>query len=84
MPLMLVDDVMATRNIDTLRSMRLDKRLTQAEVAEKMKVSQAYYSQIERGQKPSDVPQAMKEVNKMRTRSDRTGGGEQKAGRQKG
>lgn len=68
---------------ETLRAMRLDKRLTQAEVAEKMKVSQSYYSQIERGGKRQEVPDALKTVNGMRKRGNRTGGGEQKAGRRK-
>jgi transcriptional regulator with XRE-family HTH domain len=69
---------------ETLREMRLEKRLTQTEVAERLKVSQAYYSSVERGQKPSEVADAMKLVNKMRLRGDRTEGGGQKAGRQKG
>ena len=41
------------------REMRLDKRLTQAEVAEKMKISQASYSAIERGEKPRAVQEAV-------------------------
>lgn len=69
---------------ETLRAMRIGKRLTQAEVAKKMKVSQGYYSGIERGEKPVEVAEAMKLVNRMRLRGDRTAGGEQKAGRQKG
>jgi transcriptional regulator with XRE-family HTH domain len=73
---------MATK-AETLREMRLQKRLTQAEVAEKLKVSQGYYSSVEQGKKPSEVSEAMKLVNKMRMRGDRTEGGEQKAGRQK-
>ncbi|MGH9773234.1 MAG: helix-turn-helix domain-containing protein [Candidatus Acidiferrales bacterium] len=36
---------------DLLRSLRLQKRLTQEEVAGKLKVSQSYYSAIERGDK---------------------------------
>ena len=72
-----------TTKKQTLKDMRLDKRRTQAEVAEKMKVSQAYYSAVERGQKPGEVTQAMQVINRMRFRGDRTGGGEQKAGRQK-
>jgi transcriptional regulator with XRE-family HTH domain len=67
-----------------LREMRLDKRLTQGEVADKMKVSQSYYSQIERGAKPGELETAVQSVNRMRTRTDRTEGGAQKAGRQKG
>ena len=74
---------MATKT-GTLRSMRLEKRLTQGEVASKMKVSQAHYSAIERGIKQSEVSDAMQTVSRMRLRSDRTGGGDQKAGRQKG
>jgi transcriptional regulator with XRE-family HTH domain len=66
-----------------LRDLRLQKRLTQTEVAKKMGVSQAYFSQIERGERPSEVVDAAKVINTMRTRSDRTAGGERKAGRQK-
>lgn len=73
---------MATKK-QTLKDIRLDKRLTQAEVAEKMKVSQAYYSAVERGHKPGEVTEAIKVINRMRFRGDRTEGGEQKAGRQK-
>jgi predicted transcriptional regulator len=68
---------------EMLRTLRLEKRLTQTEVATKLKVSQSYYSQIERGEKQSDVSEAMQTVNKMRSRSNRTGGGEEKAGRRK-
>ena len=67
-----------------LRDMRLQKRLTQAEVADKFKVSQGYYSSIENGRKsPSEVAAAAQVVNKMRTRTNRTDGGGQKAGREK-
>lgn len=72
-----------TRRADDLRSLRLQKRLTQAEVAEKFKVSQSYYSSIERGKKPSEIAPAEQVVNRMRTRTDRTDGGGQKAGRKK-
>ena len=68
---------------ETLREMRLQKRLTQAEVAERLRVSQGYYSAIEQGKKPSELSEAMKLISKMRLRGDRTDGGEQKAGRQK-
>jgi DNA-binding XRE family transcriptional regulator len=67
-----------------LRGLRLQKRLTQTEVAKKMGVSQAYYSQIERGDRPTELVEAAKVVNTMRTRTDRTAGGDRKAGRQKG
>lgn len=73
-----------TTKKQTLKEMRLDKRLTQAEVAEKMKVSQAYYSTVERGKKPGVVDEAIQVINRMRFRGDRTDGGKQKAGRQKG
>jgi transcriptional regulator with XRE-family HTH domain len=66
-----------------LRGLRLEKRLTQAEVAAKFKVSQAYYSAIERGDKPTEVAAAAQIVSRMRMRTNRTGGGERKAGRQK-
>jgi transcriptional regulator with XRE-family HTH domain len=72
-----------TTKAQDLRLLRLEKRLTQAEVASKFKVSQAYYSAIERGQKPSEIPEALMVVNRMRTRTDRTDGGSVKAGREK-
>jgi transcriptional regulator with XRE-family HTH domain len=71
------------KKTDILRDIRLEKRLTQTEVAAKMKVSQAYYSAIERGQRPGEVESAMKSVSRMRLRTDRTAGGGQKAGREK-
>jgi len=67
-----------------LRTMRLEKRLTQEEVAKKFKVSQSYYSAIERGQKPGEITGALKVVSDMRKRTDRTDGGAKKAGREKG
>ncbi len=75
---------MGKRGADILRELRLAKRLTQAEVADKFNVSQSYYSAIERGEKAREVPQAMKVVNTMRKRTDRTDGGDRKAGRSKG
>lgn len=81
-PLLKGDEKM-TKRTDDLRAMRLQKRLTQEEVAEKFKVSQGYYSAIERGRKPNEIADAMKVVNRMRTRTDRTDGGGQKAGRRK-
>lgn len=67
-----------------LRALRIEKRLTQEEVAGRLKVSQAYYSAIERGKKPTEIEAAMSLINKMRLRGDRTEGGQRKAGRQKG
>ncbi len=66
-----------------VRDMRLDKRLTQEDVASKMKISQATYSAIERGDKPRAVEEALETINRMRTRTDRTDGGAQKTGRRK-
>jgi predicted transcriptional regulator len=71
------------KRADDLRTMRLDKRLTQHEVADKLNVSQSYYSSIETGQKPSEIRAAEKTISHMRLRSDRTAGGSEKAGRQK-
>ena len=71
------------KRADDLRAVRLEKRLTQEEVAHKFKVSQGYYSAIERGQKPNEIAEALKVVSRMRTRTDRTDGGGQKAGKQK-
>ena len=73
---------MATKK-ELVREMRLDKRLTQAEVAAKMKISQASYSSIERGEKPRAVQEAVTTINRMRTRTDRTDGGTEKAGKLK-
>lgn len=66
-----------------LRNMRLDKRLTQEEVADQMGISQASYSAIERGQKPRAVEEAVLTINRMRTRTDRTDGGDARAGKSK-
>lgn len=74
---------MATKK-ELVREMRLNKRLTQAEVATKMKISQGSYSAIERGQKPRAVDEALATINRMRTRTDRTDGGTEKAGKLKG
>ena len=71
------------KRADDLRVLRLQKRLTQEEVAAKFKVSQGYYSAIERGRKPGEVAAAEQVVNRMRTRTDRTDGGGQKAGKLK-
>lgn len=68
---------------DLVREMRRDKRLTQEEVAAKMKISQGSYSAIERGEKPRAVEEALATINRMRTRTDRTDGGSEKAGRLK-
>ena len=70
---------MATKK-DLVREMRLNKRLTQDEVAAKMKISQGSYSAIERGEKPRAVEEALATINRMRTRTDRTDGGSVKAG----
>ena len=67
-----------------VRELRLNKRLTQAEVAAKMRISQGSYSAIERGEKPRAVEEALTTINRMRTRTDRTDGGSEKAGRRKG
>lgn len=74
---------MATKR-DLVRELRLNKRLTQAEVAAKMRISQGSYSAIERGEKPRAVDEALATINRMRTRTDRTAGGAEKAGRLKG
>ncbi len=71
------------KKVQLAREMRLDKRLTQSEVAEAMGVSQASYSAIERGEKPRGVDEAIMTINRMRARTDRTDGGTEKAGRLK-
>jgi transcriptional regulator with XRE-family HTH domain len=72
-----------SRRANDLRAMRLDKRLTQAEVAKNMRVSQGYYSAVETGQKPSEFATAEKAISRMRFRGSRTAGGDTKAGRKK-
>jgi transcriptional regulator with XRE-family HTH domain len=72
-----------TTKAQLLRELRLDKRLTQEEVADKLKISQASYSAIERGEKPRAMEEALSTINRMRTRTDRTDGGSAKAGRLK-
>jgi len=67
-----------------LRELRLDKRLTQQEVAESMGISQASFSGIEHGYKPRAIDEALRTINRKRTRTDRTDGGSVKAGRLKG
>lgn len=73
---------MATK-AQLLRDLRLDKRLTQVNVASALGFSQATYSAIERGEKPRGVDEAMKKISLMRTRTDRTDGGTEKTGRLK-
>ena len=73
---------MATKK-DLVRELRLNKRLTQAEVAAKMRISQGSYSAIERGEKPRAVDEAIATISGMRLRTDRTDGGAEKAGRLK-
>ena len=65
------------------RELRLDKRLTQEQVAEEMGISQASYSAIELGRKPRGADEAILTINRMRTRTDRTDGGSEKTGRLK-
>ena len=68
---------------EIVRNLRLDKRLTQVDVAKKIGISQSTYSAIERGEKPRGIEEAMKTISGMRTRTDRTDGGEEKTGRLK-
>ena len=68
---------------EIVRNLRLDKRLTQSDVANKLEISQASYSAIERGEKPRGIEEAMKTISGMRTRTDRTDGGKEKTGRLK-
>jgi len=66
------------------REMRLDKRLTQGQVAREMGISQALYSTIELGKKPRAADEALMTISRMRARTDRTDGGPKKSGRLKG
>jgi transcriptional regulator with XRE-family HTH domain len=70
-----------TSQARNLRALRLDKRLTQEQVAAKLRVSRSYYSEIERGAKPRDISHALRAISRMRTRTDRTEGGNLKVGR---
>jgi transcriptional regulator with XRE-family HTH domain len=65
------------------REMRLDKRLTQGQVAREMGISQALYSTIELGKKPRAADEALMTISRMRARTDRTDGGTKKTGRLK-
>lgn len=66
-----------------MRTLRLDKRLTQGQVAKEMRISQALYSTIELGNKPRAADEAFMAINRMRARTDRTDGGTKKTGRLK-
>ena len=66
-----------------VREMRLDKRLTQGDVAKAMGISQASYSTIELGKKPRGADEALLTISRMRARTDRTDGGSKKTGRLK-
>ena len=72
-----------TKSADELRLMRLDKRLTQGEVARKLGVSQSHYSAIERGEKPRELTDAKLTISDMRLRTNRTGGGDMRVGKRK-
>ena len=72
-----------SKRANDLRSLRLEKRLTQEDVAAKFGVSQSYYSAVERGKKPAEISDALKVVSGMRKRTDRTGGGSKNVGRVK-
>ncbi len=65
------------------KQMRLDKHLSQAEVANAMKISQTTYSKIELGKNSGGVEDAILKINRMRYRAGRTDGGTEKAGRLK-
>jgi len=66
---------------EILRQLRLDKHLSQAQVANKMNISQALYSMIETGKRPELLKDGIRVVNGMRLRSDRTLGGIMRVGR---
>ena len=73
---------MATKT-QIVRDIRLDKRLTQSDVATEMGISQASYSAIECGDKPRGLDEAIRTISRMRTRTNRTDGGAEKTGRLK-
>ena len=70
-------------NARTLRNVRLEKGLTQDEVARKMGISQSLYSTIERGMNRPAFSEAVEVVAGMRRRTTRTPGGTEKVGRVK-
>lgn len=73
---------MPLKTYELLKILRLEKRLTQSDVADKMTVSQALYSQIEKGEKEDNhIIDAAKAVSSTRTKTSRTGGGKKRAGR---
>ena len=53
--------------IEKLRNLRIEKRLTQAELAEKLGVDQTYISKIEGLQRRVDVIELRKICNAMQT-----------------
>lgn len=68
---------------EVLRRLRLDKRLTQREVGEKIGIRQIDYSLIERGERPDGILDALRVVNMMRVRTSRTPGGRFRTGHRK-
>jgi transcriptional regulator with XRE-family HTH domain len=68
---------------EMLRKNRIDKRLTQSDVAKKAKVSPSYYGLVERGERPGEIPQMMAVVNRMKGTRSRTLGGSVRVGRSK-
>lgn len=66
-----------------LRKNRIDKRLTQADVAKKAKVSASYYGLVERGERPGEIPEMISIVNRMKGTRSRTLGGTTRTGRAK-
>jgi transcriptional regulator with XRE-family HTH domain len=54
-----------------VREMRLEKRLTQDEVAEAMGISRAAYAAIERGETARGVDKALRTMDAMPARWDR-------------
>ncbi len=69
--------------VQMLRQNRIEKRLTQDDVARKAKVSPSYYGLVERGERAGDVADFMAIVNRMKGTRSRTLGGGERAGRKK-
>lgn len=79
----LAEKVFMNLNVQLLRQLRLDKRLTQSDVAAAMGISTALYSLVERGERPRSIDEAIRTISGMRRRTDRTDGGDLKTGRKK-
>ncbi len=68
---------------EILKDMRIEKRLSQKEVAKKLRIPQYKYSEIERGLNKPAVDEALKQVNNMRSTRSRPESGPDRVGKRK-